>query len=201
MQYYTSRFGWMGTVMVLVFGAASQARADSIRTLEASGTLVDGATLSGTVAIDVTTGMVTSVALAVSAPDSLSFPLLTSQEYNPAHGTYEVGTTTQSLPNTYPILYLDIPETTLVGYNGGPLNSEQLPSSIGSYMSGIATAPPRPLHISGAGQPIARPRALQRRSSVDRSRRRLPRLRLVPPPPGAAASGRRLAIPADPQTV
>ena len=62
---------------------------------------------------------------------------------------------------------------------------------------------PRDIHVD-MGHWVARrllhgayrPRAFIRGSSVDRSRRRLPRLRLVPPLPATAADGSSLAIPA-----
>lgn len=106
---------------VLGFGAM-QSRADTITTFLASGSFDSGSTLSGTLAVDTTTGSATAVDLVVSAPASLTFDSIQYQTANYAGtGTYDIqtGTAAGGLPNLNFAL-----ASPLIGYTGGSLGSE-----------------------------------------------------------------------------
>lgn len=101
--------------------AAGSARADVITTFNATGTFADGATLSGTVTIDSTTGVMTAADLGISAPDNLTLTNLYFQEANyPLSGIYEGAV---NAGPTYPVLIFGMPVSTLDGYDGGDLLS------------------------------------------------------------------------------
>jgi PEP-CTERM motif len=100
---------------------ASPAKADTITTFDVGGTLSDGATFSGTWTIDVTTGNLTTLDFAVTAPDSLTFSFLQGQTAYPTTGVYEVFAGTAS--SGFPVFAMDLPTPTLVGYQGGPIGS------------------------------------------------------------------------------
>jgi hypothetical protein len=96
-------------VVACLWGGVGQVKADPI-TLDASGTFADGATLSGTVTINVTTGAATAVNLLVGPPDSLTFTFIHSQAVVFSGSAYEVvaWTTGSGLPT------LILPTATLV---------------------------------------------------------------------------------------
>jgi hypothetical protein len=117
--------------LIACFGSAlsvSMANADTIQIFDASGTFVDGASLSGTVTIDTTNGIVTASTLAVSAPDTLAFDFVQFQQSN-VSGIWELtfGTTAAGLPN----LNIGIATTgsadPLIGYTGGSVASINSP--------------------------------------------------------------------------
>jgi hypothetical protein len=104
--------------LLLVASAASAARASTI--FNATGLFADGATLSGTIAIDTVLGQATGADLVVSAPDATAFSFVQVQ-YMPAPGVELVQLdTTPSFP---PSLLLAF-SGTLAGYSGGAICSE-----------------------------------------------------------------------------
>lgn len=78
-------------ILAIAFLGATSAKADLL-TLDASGTFADGATLSGTLTINTTTGVATAADLIVSAPDSLTFDFIQFQGL--AGPIYEIQTGT-----------------------------------------------------------------------------------------------------------
>ena len=105
-------------ILAIAFLGASSAKAALI-TFDASGNFADGATLSGTLTINTTTGAATAVDLIVSAPDSLTFDFIQFQGI--AGPVYEIQTGTTATGN--PNFDLGLALTTLVGYSGGPIES------------------------------------------------------------------------------
>jgi hypothetical protein len=123
----------------MLLAPASRANADMITIFNATGTLADGGTLSGTVTIDTTIGAATALDLIVQSPHGT----LTLNSANPASQTdwppysppryfsyeeypppsnpiqYEIG---MVLPNIGDI-NLIVGGQSLVGYTGGPLSS------------------------------------------------------------------------------
>jgi hypothetical protein len=116
--------------VALLLGGVGQVKAESFTV---SGTFEDGATLSGTVTIDVMTGVATAVDLVVGPPDSLTFTFIQSQLADQASGTYTLftGTAASGLPN----LNIVLPTTTLVNYSGGFIASTTQP--FGGFFSDI----------------------------------------------------------------
>ena len=102
---------------VLLSLGATQALADTITVFDASGSFADGSTLSGTIDIDVTTGVATGVDLTVSAPDSVTFTVIPSQHSIGGGSFIEAG----SLASR-DVVTLGITGS-LVGYDGGALGS------------------------------------------------------------------------------
>jgi hypothetical protein len=92
---------------------------------DASGTFADGATLSGWINIDTTSGLATAVNLVVSAPDSLTFDFVQAQGVVSADTEIQTGVAASGLPNLNIILF----GTSLVGYTGGPISSVSHPGS------------------------------------------------------------------------
>lgn len=122
------------SALVLVSVAAMNAKADVITAFSATGTFVDTATLTGSVFIDTTTGVVTGVFLFVSAPDTLLFNTLQNQAANfPTAGDYAIqsGVTQSGLPN----FNFGVATSSLIGYSGGPIASILGPAN--GFASGI----------------------------------------------------------------
>jgi PEP-CTERM motif len=98
------------------------AHADTTVIFDASGLFhADSATLSGTITVDTTTGIVDAVDLFVSAPDSFTFNaiLLQTCTYGSNGNTCLASFDTNGTGNaTYPLLNLVLGINTLVGYNG-----------------------------------------------------------------------------------
>jgi hypothetical protein len=118
---------------VLMFGAA--ARADEIGVFQASGSVADPvtSTLTGTVNIDLDTGLVLSAALNVTAIGDLD-TAIAQQAYSPAFADYAVLDDSAAIPGDY--IYFGILSTTLVNYGGGFLSSVAHPSP-NNYSTGI----------------------------------------------------------------
>jgi PEP-CTERM motif len=118
---------------VLMFGAA--ARADEIGVFQASGDVADPAasTLSGTLDIDLDSGLVLSGALNVTAIGDLA-PTIFQQAYSATFADYAVDDISNIIPGDY--IYFGILSTTLVNYAGGFLSSEDHPSP-NNYATGV----------------------------------------------------------------
>jgi hypothetical protein len=154
------RMGLLGIAAFSLF-AAPAVHAGAI-TFNATGTLADGATLSGFVVIDTATGVVQSANLSVSSPLSLSGITLNSSLGGQGSGAYSLFAGGPPLD-----IILDLPVTTLIGYTGGNLclsSCAGLNSSVSAaqnftnssnFTSGSLTAVPEPgslaLGIAGAG--------------------------------------------------
>jgi hypothetical protein len=114
-----SRSGMLGIAALSLFAAPAM-YAGPI-TFIATGALVDGATLSGNVVINTTTGVVQSANLSVTSPISLSG--LTFDNSGPGGLPSGQGVADYSLfadlGNLSSFVVLDLPATTLVGYTGG----------------------------------------------------------------------------------
>lgn len=120
-------------IALLAFGA--DARADVVDIFKATGTFADpsASTLSGTLKIDETTGVILSSSLSVSAIGALS-PTIASQAYNSTFADYAVLDYAASSPANY--LYFGILSTSLVNYAGGALSSYATPSPT-NYVTGL----------------------------------------------------------------
>jgi hypothetical protein len=86
-----------------------------------NGNLADGASISGTITINNTTGTATAANLTFGAPDSINMPLIYGQGlgfFGALPNNYGLG-----LRNTTDTMNFNFifPTTTLVGYNGGPI--------------------------------------------------------------------------------
>jgi hypothetical protein len=102
--------------------------ADTVTTFTATGVFQDGATLSGTIDINVTNGQIASVDLIASAPRSLAFTYLQAQEANyPITGNLTAFIGIDILAGIFPTLNLGFGTNSLVGYMGGNLNSKATP--------------------------------------------------------------------------
>jgi hypothetical protein len=113
-------------VVAALVTASLAAHADTISVFDASGTFDDGATLSGTIAFDVTTGQPIesdSLYLTVSSPISMIYS-------SPSIGGGGSILWESSDLSTY--LRLLIGPTNFVGYTGGALSSESDPRSNGN---------------------------------------------------------------------
>lgn len=117
----------------LMFGAT--ARADEIGVFQASGDVADptASTLSGTLNIDLDTGVILSAALNVTAIGDLA-PTIFQQGYNATFADYAVEDISNAIPGDY--IYFGILSTTLVNYAGGFLSSDAHPSP-NNYVTGV----------------------------------------------------------------
>jgi hypothetical protein len=113
----------MLTPIALLTLCSASIKADSFVVLNANGSFQSGGVLSGTVTLDQTTGVFTSVDLVVSSPVSLTFTSLPATYNNsPAPGTTDVQSSPSSAPQ-FPILTFAVFAPSLIGYNGGQLAS------------------------------------------------------------------------------
>jgi hypothetical protein len=119
------RFLCSWVALGVLVGGMGQAKADTIRTFDATGTFADGAKLSGTVTIDVTTGMATRVNLVAGPPVSQTFSGVSSQGLQA--GDYFISAPGQPL-NRFDF---GLPTTTLVSYQGGAIDSLSQPGTGG----------------------------------------------------------------------
>ncbi len=110
------------------FAAVGPARADTITTFAASGTFINGGVLSGTVTIDTTVGSLTGLDLAVNGPQPDTFDSTNSQfgfDANyPKAGTSDIFAYHNINDGVAPQIDLFIAGSTLVGYQGGILQSD-----------------------------------------------------------------------------
>jgi hypothetical protein len=86
-----------------------------------NGSLADGASISGTITINNTTGTATAANLTFGAPDSVNMPLIYGQGlafFGALPNNYGLGL--QNTADTMDFNFV-FPTTTLVGYNGGPI--------------------------------------------------------------------------------
>jgi hypothetical protein len=113
---------------VLLSLGVTQASADTITVFDASGTFADGSTLSGTIDIDVTTGVATGVDLTVSAPDSVTFTVIPSQHPIGGASFIEAGSLA-----SHDVITLGVTGS-LVGYDGGALGSSSDPGLLESSL-------------------------------------------------------------------
>jgi len=161
-------------VTASLFAVSLAAHADTIVTFDAIGQFhVDLATLSGTVTVDTSTGIVTAVDLFVSAPDDYTFNGIYQQSCtsgptgNSCFVTFDTNGTAFA---THPILNLVLAVNTFVGYDGGlgtgqaPLNgsSSDLEWVAGSIsgtdleklqMGSLTPAPPSTLASASTPEP------------------------------------------------
>jgi len=155
-------------LLALIAGlaAASPVRADVFTTFNLTGTLADGATLSGNLTIDTTTGVGTAANIIISAPVSLTFTVVQAQLANfPVAGDYQIDYAISANPSGLPNLDLVFPIASLIGYNGGQLESFSVSvhgiasvfvpaSGAGSGLQqGTLTPAAVPGPIAGAGLP------------------------------------------------
>lgn len=127
------RIGRLIFVAAVVLVAQMQG---SVVTFDASGTFVDGSTLSGTLEIDTTAGVVTDANLMVG-PQTLDFPFvppgsfdvtfILQQGLGPSAVTYDVVVYTAGLE--LPYVSLALPTTSLIGYDGGEIGSLSQPAA------------------------------------------------------------------------
>ena len=110
------------------------AHADTIRTFNVSGSFQDGASLGGTITIDVTTGNITGAALDLGSPIGASITT-----GNQTTAQYTQGATAVRYQSTIPssatalggdTLNLDFATTSLIGYSGGALYSTTDPGTV-----------------------------------------------------------------------
>ena len=127
------RSSWMALfVAVAVLGlVAGVSRADTITTFDASGTFQSGGTLSGTMTVDVTTGVVQSVNFTA---DSQNYTFIVVQIPNSSdNGDFFLEN--RVTPSALPDLTFGLSDSTLVGYSGGSIGS--LDQSANGYFSDV----------------------------------------------------------------
>jgi hypothetical protein len=135
----------MPAIAALSLFAVPAMYADTVTTFTAGGSFSDGATLSGIVVIDVTTGAVQSgTSLSASAPLSLS--AFTFDVSASSQGA-EYILVTDSAPLSAFDITLDIPVTTLVGYAGGSVSGGANGGTSAALVSGSLTATPEPMSV------------------------------------------------------
>jgi hypothetical protein len=131
-------------------------------TFDVSGTLTDGALLSGNFTVDEIAGTAAAVDLTLSAPDAETVPVIGFQGVviggQPADGSaYLIDTFLKgAIPGAFPTFSLLLPTNTLVDYPGGPLCSLALICN-GNETSGLIRFPggqfDGPFLISGSVTP------------------------------------------------
>ena len=164
--------------------SVSTANADTIQAFNATGTFVDGASLSGTVTVNTTTGIVTASSLAVSAPDALAFNFVQFQQSNVSGlWTLTFGTTAVGLPNLNIGIATIGSSNPMIGYTGGTVASNATPVigaasdifysaasqvvlSSGSFTLPAATAVPALALLALGAAPLAFFGARRRRSHL-----------------------------------
>jgi hypothetical protein len=97
---------------------ATSAFAGSV-TFSVSGTLYDGAVLGGTFTVDEVAGLVTAVDLTLGAPNAGTFNVVNGQDVDGS--AYDFGAA--MVYGEYPSITIELPVTSLIGYDGGPLCS------------------------------------------------------------------------------
>ena len=120
--------------------------ADTITTFTAGGGFSDGATLSGNVVIDVTTGTVVQLGTTLNASAPLSLSGLTFDLSASSQGA-EYILVTDTGPHSAFDITLDIPVTTLVGYAGGSVSGGANGGTSAALTSGSLTATPEPTTV------------------------------------------------------
>jgi len=153
--------------LVIVLFAWCAYAGDTVVTFNASGTFADGATLSGTLTLDTTTGEPMVENLVVSSPDSNTYTVPNGVVIT---STYQlIFVSPAGLPFT-PVLQVTVPASTLVGYSGGTLCSTTTTCGAGASISAVraGSGPPYTfdnltsgsLTPAGAGSPTATAPAL-----------------------------------------
>jgi hypothetical protein len=119
------------TVLCVLLALACRAKADQITTFNiVNGQLADGASVTGWVQIDTTTGVAPAFNVSIGSPDNQVFsnasvfqfytaPANTPLNTNPF--TTDIVMEKNTVEPLLPVLVLVIPTTSLVGYGGGPL--------------------------------------------------------------------------------
>ncbi len=137
----------------LLISSSLAAHADTLTVFDATGTFASGSTLSGTITIDTTNGVLESSSLIVSAPDSLNFSFIQSQFANPSIYVLQFGTAASGLPS----LVLGVSVSDLVGFTGGAFGSVQnrVPGGVSNIafdtradllsVGGLSVASPQPI--------------------------------------------------------
>ncbi len=122
----------IGLFAVISIAGPATALADSISTFIASGTFANGATLVGSITIDVTTGVVTGADIGIESTlsDVPAFGSLTFSGVDiPIDDSWDITFQNGSPVFSFLGLYLDtaaLGSSTLVGYSGGALYSNAL---------------------------------------------------------------------------
>ncbi len=113
----------------VLFACTLSAHADTVTVFDANGSFVDGATLSGTITIDTTNGSITGIDLIASGPDNLNLTTLGSYIGPEPLDAHDYGVEAVTPGPIVPQILLELDTTTLVGYAGGSLFSNQHPSN------------------------------------------------------------------------
>jgi hypothetical protein len=119
--------------LALLTASTLAAHADTIVDFNLAGSFATGATITGIVAIDTTTGVIESIHSTVSSPDLLSFNTVESQECIYASSLCVLFAGEGSAQ--YPSLNLLLASGSLVGYDGGLLGTSS--HNIGGYQGDI----------------------------------------------------------------
>jgi hypothetical protein len=130
------------------------AHADEIVTFDATGTFTDGTKLGGSLAIDVTTGDITTYDLTTSGPITST---LTVSDGTAEYGGYPAFYADEN--GGFPLLAFSVDATSLVGFQGSFLGSEDQP--LGGYFSGLYTSSTSVVDlVSGDLTPVPEPASL-----------------------------------------
>jgi hypothetical protein len=157
------RFTLVLAALALLLCGVGQAKADTIQTFNASGTFADGATLSGILTIDVTTGVATAVDLVVGPPDSLTFSFIQQQVPSGADGyLIQTGTAASGVPQ----LDLILATTTLVNYSGSSIASGSEPVDNRASEILVSTSPSPVVVLLSQGSLSAAPAAAPAAASL-----------------------------------
>jgi hypothetical protein len=142
--------------MLLALVLCGSGACASTITYSLSGTLTDGAALSGTMTINNVAGLATAANFILGPPDSNIFSVV---EYDNTVGSFWLIQTvlTGASPGSYPSFSLVLPTNTLVGYGGGSLCS--VSSSCGGIVSGelLASGVQGPYLQSGSASNVPEP--------------------------------------------
>lgn len=114
----TTKYAMALTLGLIGLVAPNAVRADSV-VFDASGTFADGSTLSGTVTIDTTTGLLTDANLSTAGPIDTTFTFAEITSEAPSPDGANVIRVIFDNPSFQ--LTLDILSASLVGYAGGDL--------------------------------------------------------------------------------
>ncbi|MFZ0010035.1 MAG: hypothetical protein WAK94_17505, partial [Steroidobacteraceae bacterium] len=114
---------WLLTAALAICTVPALAGTDV--TFDATGTFSDASTLGGSLVIDTTTGTVVSTDLTFSGAAGSDFNIIASQGFDSTPDVYEIFAESSTSADE---LRLGTLATSLVGFGGGPLDSESNPS-------------------------------------------------------------------------
>jgi hypothetical protein len=128
-KQFLSRFTKVILILaaVLVGPGLFAASADTMTTFNVTGTFTNGATLSGSIVIDTTTGVVSSGTVIAGG---ITFTFVNPADFQGSYGSEYLAQLSTTPGFSVPFLDLLFPTGSLIGYTGGDLCSDSDPCSI-----------------------------------------------------------------------